>query len=648
MYELLSSPGQIGPLTIKNRIAMTAASACLSEPDGTMTEAMLAYYERRAKGGVGLIITEMVCVDEDRGVLFPRELNAAREENIPSFRQLADRVHPHGTKIFAQLFHPGANADPKLNPKDLISASPARGKKRGQAREATVEEIHDIAAKFGRAALRVKRGGFDGVEVHAAHHYFLHSFLSPVTNHRSDEYGGSLENRTRILREIVDAIRAACGRDFPLMFRISIEEYIGPKGYHADTGVKICQMLERWGVDAINASASGTDSKLSQSMEPIHYRQGWRKHLSKAIKGAVSIPVLGVAVVRDPAYGETLLQTGCMDFVGSVRAHLADAAWANKALTERDMDIVPCISCMACLEKFGQAGGHISCAVDPETGYESQLPPLDTAGNGRLVVVLGAGPAGLEAALIAARRGFKVEVFEQDGQPGGQLRLAARVPRKERIRSLINSLTMRCAQAGVVVHYVHAPTLDQLRALNPYAILDATGGKPKIPDIPGAADNPIVCTPPAVINRLVSPTEESIVVAGSGMTGLETAEILSQREKNNAVLVLEAASRVAPAAGGSNRNGVTAVLEVNHVVFLTDRILTRIGADRVWFRDARTGEEYVYPCDRVVLALGTEPADPYGGSLSTVCHKVLPIGDRTGGGSIWDAIHAGYHAARSL
>ena len=163
MYDLLFSPGKIGGLTLPNRIAMTAASASLSQPDGTMTEDMLAYYEARAKGGVGLIITEMVCVDEDRGVLFPRELNAAREENIPSFRSLADRVHPHGTKIFAQLFHPGANADPKLNPLDLISASPARGKKRGQARAATVEELEAIAEQFGQAARRVKESGFDGV-----------------------------------------------------------------------------------------------------------------------------------------------------------------------------------------------------------------------------------------------------------------------------------------------------------------------------------------------------------------------------------------------------------------------------------------------------------------------------------------------------
>lgn len=649
MYDLLFSPGRIGSLTIPNRIAMTAASASLSQPDGTMTEDMLAYYEARARGGVGLIITEMVCVDEARGVLFPRELNAAREENIPSFRRLADRVHPYGTKIFAQLFHPGANADPKLNPLDLISASPARGKKRGQARAATAEEIHAIAAKFGQAARRVQEAGFDGVEVHAGHHYFLHSFLSPVTNHRTDGYGGSLENRTRILREIVEAIRAACGRDFPLMFRISLEEYIGKDGYHADTGIKICQMLEGWGVDAINVTASGTDSKLSQSVEPMYYPQGWRKHLAKAVKGTVSIPVLSVALIRDPAYAEKLLREGVLDFAGSVRTHLADPNWAAKARAGQEEDILPCISCMACFAKYDQAG-HITCAVNPETGYEAQLPPLPQDGAGRLVVVLGSGPAGLEGAWMAARRGFRVVLFEKAPQLGGQLRLAMATPRKEKVGWLLESLVHRCRQAGVNLRTGWAPTLEEIQALHPYAILDATGGRPSLPaSIQGVGESPLVCTPVEIITGQLDLREESIVVVGSGMTGLETAEILSQRDRNNAVLVLEAAPRVAPGVYGSNRNGVTWVLEGNNVVFLTNRTLTKVGQDRIWFADSQTGEEYVYPCDRVVLALGTTPTRPYAlEDLQALGAKVFRVGDAAQSGQVWDAVHDGYHAARSL
>lgn len=647
MYEHLAAPGRIGGLTLKNRVVMTAASASLSQPDGTMTEDMLAYYEARAKGGVGLIITEMVCVDEDRGVLFARELNAAREENIPSFRQLADRVHAHGTKIFAQLFHPGANADPKLNPKDLISASAAKGKKQGGAREVTEAEIADIVEKFGQAARRVQAAGFDGVEIHAAHHYLLHSFLSPVTNRRTDGYGGSLENRTRILREVVEAIRAACGRDFPLMFRVSIEEYIGVNGYHADTGVKVCQMLERWGVDAINASASGTGSKGSQSMEPMHFRQGWRKHLAKAVKGAVSIPVLAVAMIRDPAYGERLLAEGVLDFVGSVRCHLADPDWANKAFQGREEEILPCIACMACLGKYYEAG-HITCAVNPETGYEAQLPALEEDGAGRLVVVLGGGPGGMEAAWLAARRGFRVVLFEKNDRLGGQLLLAERPPRKERIGDLIRSLKRRVAQAGVEVRLGQDPTVEELAAMKPYAILDATGGLPAVPAAIQGTDSPLVCTAPAVLRGEVAPTEESIVVVGSGMTGLETAEVLAQREKDNAVLVLEAAPRLSPGVLGSNRNALTAVLEPNNVVFLVGRTLTRIGADRIWFVDSQTGEEYVYPCDRVVLALGTRPAAPYGEALSEACDRVIPIGDRIRGGQIWEAIHTAYRAVLTL
>lgn len=650
-YPHLFSPGRIGTLTLPNRVVMTAASACLSQPDGSMTEEMLAYYEARARGGVGLIITEMVCVDEQRGVLFPRELNAAREENIAAFRSLADRIHPYGTKLFAQLFHPGANADPSLNPQDLISASDGLGKwhhgTRTPVRAMTQTEIHALTQAFGQAALRVQAGGFDGVEIHAAHHYLLHSFLSPATNHRTDAYGGTLLNRARILREIIEAIRAQCGADFPIQFRISVEEYIGPAGYHADTGVKVCQLLEQWGADAINVTAGGTASKLSQSMEPMCYPQGWRKHLAKAVKGAVSIPVVAVSILREPAYADRLIAQGVLDFAGSVRAHLADPDWTNKARSGQERDILPCVSCMACLGHFATEG-HISCAVNPTTGYEAVLPPLSCDGNDRLVVVLGGGPGGLEAAWVARQRGFRVILFERAKSPGGQLRLAIQTPEKERLAALLDSLLSRCAAAGVEFRMECTPTVEALRDLSPVAILDATGGVPKLPThIPGL-DSPLVCTPPALLSGDIHPTEESIVVVGSGMTGLECAQLLSQRGTGNAVLVLEAEPRLAPGALGSNRNVVTAMLEVQQVVCLTNRTLTKIGTDRVWFIDSQTGEEFVYPCDRVVLALGVQPADPYQGALASLGIPVYNLGDRVRAGQLWEAIHDGYRAALSL
>lgn len=648
MYELLNSPGKLGSITVKNRVVMTAASCSLSDVGGIMTEDMMAYYERRAKGNVGLIITEMVCVDEDHGVLFQKELSAATDKCIPEFQKLADRIHPYGTKIFAQLFHPGSNGDPKLNPKGLLSVGSASGKKHGVAREATKEDIYAIAKAFGQAALRVKKGGFDGIEVHGAHHYLIHSFLSPVTNRRCDEFGGCLENRARMLRLVVEEVQRTCGPDFPIMVRISLEEYIGKDGYHADVGIKICQMLEAWGVHAINVSASGTNSKLSQSMEPITYPQGWRKHLLRAVKQTVSIPVCGVTLIRDPVFAEQLLREGYTDFVGSVRALLADPDWMKKALLGREDDIVRCISCMSCLEMHTKVG-RITCALNPETGYEAQLALLRLDGNGRLVVILGAGPAGMEAALIAARRGFRVKVYEKGEAPGGQLRLAAIIPRKGKIQWLIDSLIHRCNEAGVIFVYGKAPTVEELATERPYAILDATGGKPLIPtSIEGAEESRLVCLASDIITGKVDVREESVVVVGSGMTGLETAEILCEWERNNAVVVLEAESRIAPIALGSNRNVVTAVLDINNVVFMLNRRLSRIGEDRIWFCDSKTGEEYVYPCDRVVLALGVTSENPYGDSLKAICDRVMKIGDAKRVGKIWHAVHDGYHAALEL
>ncbi len=648
MFERLASPGKIGKLTLKNRTVMTAASASLSQPDGTMTEAMLAYYERRAQGGVALIITEMTSVDDTHGVLFPRELAATRDDLVQELKQLADRVHPFGAKLFAQLFHPGANANPSLNTGDLLSASPAQGKKHGSAREATIEEIHEICRAFGEAARRVQLAGFDGVEVHGAHNYFLHSFLSPVTNHRTDEYGGSLENRARIFREVLQEIRAACGPDFPISVRLSLEEYIGPQGYHADTGLKVCQWLETWGADVINVTAAGTSSRLSQSMEPISYKQGWRKHLLKAVKKAVSIPVLGVAMVREPQYAEYLLEEGFTDFVGSARAFLADPDWTTKALSGQVRDINKCIACMSCLDMFDQVG-HISCALEPETGYEAETLPLVKDGDDRLVVILGAGAAGLEAAWIAARRGFWVQVYEKSSQPGGQLLLAGAIPRKEKMNWLLSTLVYRCQEADVEIFCGKAPTPQELIEMDPYAILDATGARPVLPaDIPGAYDSALVCTPPDIITGRLDLRDQNVVIVGSGMTGLETAEMLCDRDRNNAVTILESSDRIAPGALGSNRNPVTAVLDLHNVVFLLNRKLTRIGNDRIWFTDTQTGEEYMYPCDKVVLAIGVTPSAPYRSELEEIGIPVVRVGDAHGGTKIWHAIHEGHRAALEL
>ncbi len=646
MRKQLNSPGHIGALQIKNRAVMTAARTLLSDDAGRMTEDLIAYYERRAAGGVGLIITEAVCVDERYGRSVPNEICAGRAESVAECAKLAARIQPYGARLFAQLFHPGANGDAALSPGGLISADEMRG--RTPARQATEAEISHVVACFGRAARHIKESGFDGVEVHAAHNYFIQSFLSPATNHRQDAYGGSFAKRLRLLEEIVQAIRSSCGADFPLMVRVSLEEYIGAAGYHADEGILICQRLEALGVQAIHVTAGGTSSKQSQSMEPVTYREGWRKHLLRAVKRSVNIPVCGVATVRSPALAEALLQEGYADFIGSVRAHLADPDWTKKACAGADDEIVRCISCMACLEMEYQLG-RLTCALNPHTGYEAQLPPLQKDGEGRLVLVLGAGPAGMQAALTAAQRGFQVHLYEENTQSGGQLRLAGAIPRKGKILWAAEDLERRCRAAGVVFHFGCRMRPEELAAARPYALLDATGGRALIPaSIEGAASSALVCTPEEVITGRVDVRGESVVVVGSGLTGLETAELLSEEARENAIVVMEAAPRLAPGALGSNRNVITALLDTRNVVYFCKRTLTKIDDRRVYFRESGGTQVYTYPCDRVVLALGVQPAAPYGEALAALCPRVIRIGDANRPGKIWHAVHSGYQAAAQL
>lgn len=645
MYQKLFESGTIGSLKLKNRVVMTAAGCEMAGEDGSIPEAYIRYYEERAKGGVGAIITELVQVNGTTGVMNHRQVLMHQDSCIGQLRPLAERMHRYDCRIFLQLQHPGNVTTPdKINGNTPVSASDVSNLIFEQkVRPMELSEIRELEEQFADAAYRAKQAGIDGVEIHAAHFYLLHQFLSPHFNKRTDSYGGKLENRIRILKEIIQKTKEKCGQEYPVIVRVSAEDYL-EDGYHLNEGIEICRLLEQYGADAINVTCAGTGCAYGQSLEPVSYEQGWRKHLPEAVKKFVHIPVIGVGVIRDPAYAERLLQDGAMDFVGSARNHLADPEWTKKAWEGREEDICKCISCLKCIQGVAQGTG-IGCSVNPRCGHEMEAENIENDGTGRKVIVLGGGPAGMEAAVMAAKRGFSVSLYEKKGLLGGQIHLASCAPHKEKMNWLLEYQSRRLQKCHVDIHLYAEVTLEELKQQNPYAVIDATGA---VPIIPGFVNkiNGFVYTPDEILDGSVELTGKNVVIAGSGMTGLETAEYLSA--KGNNITLLEMDEVIARQAYGTQVRDVMKYLKTRPLVVMTSTALCSIEPGYLTVRDVHTDVTSVLAADAVVLSLGVRNPGTYQDKLQEVCSKYFVIGDAHKSGRIYDAIRAGYQTGLKL
>ena len=412
-----------------------------------MCQMNLLNFIHSVRGGAGLIITEITRVNNVHGVGEYDQLSLADDNVIPSFQKLADSVHQYGTKIFAQLHHPGRESHLVLNPsvKELVSSSPFPSRIAPEpTRALTIEEIHSLVKDFADAAVRAQKAGLDGVEIHAAHGYLITQFLSANDNFREDEYGGSLENRMRFLMEIIAAIREACGSEFPISVRLSSSEFLDGVGIRhgitLEESIRTAVACEKAGVNLINVS-SGTHFTGNTIVEPTTYQQGWKLGLAAEIKKNLTIPVAATSVFRDPEFCDETLGSGAIDFVAMGRSWLADPEWGEKALSGRADDIRKCLGCMYCFETAGNAlctgEGHAQCSVNPYLGEETVYSAPTEDGNGRKAVVIGGGPAGLEAALILAQRKFDVTLMEKEDRLGGQMYLSSLPPHRGKMGNFI-------------------------------------------------------------------------------------------------------------------------------------------------------------------------------------------------------------------
>lgn len=697
-YPLLFSPMNIGTCTVKNSIVMSPMLMGFGQIDGRPTEQLTDYYEERAKGGTGLIITEITRVNDVHGAAAFAQLAMSHDYHIEPMRAFAERIHRHGAKLFVQLHHPGRqnvglmvgtvpisvvaqrawkgyrkllyNSVPVMRKllleKDRVPCSVAPSKvspsyfARGRVRALRHSEIKQLIGQFVAAAVRCQKAGVDGVELHGTHGYLIQQFLSPYTNRRTDEYGGSFDNRLRFLREIVEGIRKACG-NYPIIVRLSVDECydrIGQqKGYGLKTGVAYAKAIEAMGVDAIDVSSAAYDT-FNYWLEPTSFPCGWRKHMAAAVKAAVKIPVLAADVIRTPDFAEGLLAEGVQDFVSLGRPQIADPHWAEKAACGKEDTIKRCISCLYCIESMQEnafTGGHGHCSVNPTVGREREYytEGLPQNGGGRTVVVVGAGCAGLTAAEILAERGFRVVVIEKEEKAGGQLNLAAMPPHKEKIGWCCRDLLTAAEAKGAEVVFGKEATPEAIAAYNPYAVIVATGATAVRPrSIPGA-DGLNVCTTTEILTGAVKPRGKRVALIGSGMTGLETAELIAQ---DNELTVVEMADAVAPTTWFQHRDDCIPKLEEAGTRFLLNHKLLSIDSEGIEVVETAgakqkfraVGTPRKLPFDMIVLSLGARSERSLAEALEGQYERLYVIGDAAKVGRIADATAAGYRVATEL
>jgi len=655
MYEKLFSEGKIGKVTLKNRLVMSPMGIGLAELDGTPGEEMIAYYAARAEGGAGLVIPEITRVNDAHGAGMLRQLSVTQDRNIEPLSRLAAAIHAKDSKIFIQLHHPGREGVSALiGGQPVVSASDIPCKVSKQpTRALTTDEVRELIGQFVQGAVRVQKAGCDGVELHCAHGYLLQQFLSPYTNKRTDEYGGSFENRMRIVTEIIAGIRKACGPDFPLGIRLSVEEFLDKTGVtedyiHIQDGVKIAMYFEAQGIDFIDVSV-GLYETGSTCVEPISFPQGWRRELVKAVKTHVHIPVIAVGVIREPAFAEKLLDDGVQDFVSMGRSWLCDENWGKKALEGREKDIRKCINCLRCfesLEQYNSVGLPAECALNPRCARELRYPMPEYDALHHTAVVVGGGPAGMTAAETLARRGCRVTLLDRGGTLGGTVNQAKMPPLKERMEWIADYYRAAFDELGVEVRLNTEATAETVAALKPDAVIVATGSKSVVPGkIPGVHGQNVY-TIEQVLAGGADLSGKKVAMIGAGLTGLEAAEYLAARKAQ--VTIVDILPAPAPTANQTNVLDVCGRLKQFGTAWKLGHALKEILPDGVVLENQQDHTDVTVPADAVVLSLGYRPDNALAAELEARGIHAVAVGSAVQDGNIAPAVRSAYEAAREL
>ena len=634
MYEALLSPYKIGNMELKNRMIVSAAVTRLANEDGTTSEAFIRYHEDKAKGGWAMLCTEDIAILPNCRTY--RCLPGMwADYQIESHKQFTDRIHAAGAKMCAQLYHAGYQAKRAINgcaPKAPSAINTAAVSEVPE--ELTVEEIHDIVKAFGAAAGRAKAAGYDAVEIHGAHGYLLHQFLSGTTNRRTDEYGGSLYNRNRMLLEVIKEVRSVVGADFPILLRLSVVDYTD-NGTNVVESTYTARLAEEAGVDCIHAS-NGTPDSVWRIIPPAAAKRGLFADNAAAIKAAVNIPVIAVGRINDPAIGDSIIKTGKADFVTMFRASLADPELPNKVMNGNTEDINFCIGCLQGCLGANRRDEPFSCLVRPLTGraHETDLTPV---AQPKKIAIIGGGVSGTEAAIFAAMRGHEVTIYEKSDRLGGRWIAAAIPPGKAEYDSFIYWQKRQLDKYGVKVNLNTEVTVDMLKQIAPDEVVLACGAKDFIPPIPGADLPHVVKALDILLGK--SGYGDKCVVIGGGLVGAETADYIAAYGKKK-VSVVEMMPNIVSDGEPNPTYFILEDFKKFDVDVYTSARVKEITEKTVKF--SLNDEDIEIPADTVVMATGIKPDNTFADALKAAGFTVHIIGDALSGKNGLSNIREGF------
>lgn len=639
-FEKTLSPLYIGKMFVKNRLVVPAMDSAMCEDDGTIKKMACDYYGARAKGGFGMVITEIASVD-DKGMGMPGEPRLYRDEYIPGLTKLANAIHKGGAKAIVQLHHAGRETCAAM-----IGQTPSAPSSipsvvyREPVNEYSTQEVYDLIDSYIQASVRCCKANFDGIELHSAHGYMGLQFMSPRTNKRIDEFGGGIAGRSYFHKLVIEGVRKECGEDFVIIVRMdSIEGRAG--GLEEEEAVVFARMLESYGADALNVSA-GTYGSWDVIVPPTAWQQGWNWRITRRIKDAVEIPVMAAGRFSDPFVVEQTIERGDADFICLGRQSIAEPEYPNKLAGGELEDIVPCVGCTQRCMSFNdhdtlqEGDWGVSCIFNPMSNNREDVQYLPTK-TPKKVIVVGAGVGGMEAAWIAAERGHDVTLYEKNGenQVGGQFLIAAYPPYKQELTRAIKYFKHMCEKNGVKMVYNTEVDDDMIKAEKADVVIIATGATPCKLNIPGNdADNVYMANDVLVGKSILA---NSALIIGGGMVGVETAEFC--KDYCARVAVVEMQDDVAMDLYMTVRDDLLSRFKKDGIEVYRNFKASSIEGNAI--RGQQNGQELVLDgFDNIIFAVGSKASIPFK-DADNLGKEVYVIGDAKQARSALEAIYEG-------